>query len=100
RQCGPFRLSLLLRPAGHVGGDLVGCFPIGGRRIGLYAIDVAGHGVTAALTAARISAWLSGGAGQNVALRPGAGRDGRGRGTGPPAAAPAEVVGRLNRMML
>ncbi len=98
RQCGPFRLSLLLRPAGHVGGDLVGCFPIGGRRIGVYAIDVAGHGVTAALTAARISAWLSGGAGQNVALRPGAGRDDRG--TGPPAAAPAEVVGRLNRMML
>lgn len=93
RQCGPFRLSLLLRPSGQVGGDLVGCFPIGADRIGVYAIDVAGHGVTAALTAARISAWLSGGAGQNVALRPGGGAS-------PQAVPPAEVVGRLNRMML
>ncbi len=90
RQFGPFRLSLLLRPSGHVGGDLIGCFPIGARRIGIYAIDVAGHGVTAALTAARISAWLSGGAGQNIALRPGGGE----------SVPPAEVVGRLNRMML
>ncbi len=37
---GPVQLSLLLRPAGHIGGDLVGFFPIGEDRVGIYALDV------------------------------------------------------------
>lgn len=113
RQCGPFRLSLLLRPSGQVGGDLVGCLPLGLHRVGVYAIDVAGHGVTAALTAARISAWLSGGGGPTMGQRPGAGNgpDGAAGVAGAAGAAgaagvaaspmpPAEVVAWLNRMML
>ncbi|WP_199258519.1 PP2C family protein-serine/threonine phosphatase [Paracoccus binzhouensis] len=66
---GDFDLSLLMRPAGHIGGDLVGFFPINGRRIGLFALDVAGHGVAAALLSARLAALLSSAADHNVALR-------------------------------
>src|SRR5690606_20097864 len=44
REChgsfGDFDLSLLMRPAGHVGGDLVGFFPINAGRVGLFALDV------------------------------------------------------------
>lgn len=66
---GPFSLSLLLRPAGHVGGDLVGFFPINARRVALYALDVEGNGVAAALLTARLAAHLSGSVEQNIALR-------------------------------
>lgn len=62
-------LSLLMRPAGHIGGDLVGFFPIDTRRVGLFALDVAGHGVAAALLSARLAALLSGAADHNIALR-------------------------------
>lgn len=67
-QFGPFRISLLLRPAGHIGGDMVGFFPINDRRIGIYALDVSGHGVTAALLTARLAAQLSDRTDQNLAL--------------------------------
>lgn len=69
RSFGNAQVSLLLRPSGHVGGDLVGFFPINARRVGLYGIDVAGHGITSALMAARISGYMSGASPeQNVAL--------------------------------
>lgn len=63
------QVSLFLRQAGHVGGDLVGYFPINHTQIGLFAIDVSGHGVTSALMTARLSGYLSGASrDQNVAL--------------------------------
>jgi sigma-B regulation protein RsbU (phosphoserine phosphatase) len=62
-------ISLILRPSGHVGGDLVGYFPINSRRIGLFALDVAGHGIASAMMTARFAAHLSGSSPeQNVAL--------------------------------
>ena len=64
-----FDLSLLLRPAGHIGGDLVGFFRINDHRAGIFAIDVSGHGVAAALMTAQLAAHLSGSTEQNVALR-------------------------------
>ncbi|WP_348638922.1 SpoIIE family protein phosphatase [Thioclava sp. L04-15] len=61
--------SLMLRPTGHVGGDLVGFFPIGETRVGLYGIDVSGHGITSALMMARVAGYLSGTwPAQNIAL--------------------------------
>lgn len=66
---GDFELSLLMRPAGQIGGDLVGFFPINARRVGMFALDVAGHGVAAALLSARLAALLSGATDHNVALR-------------------------------
>lgn len=69
RSFGSAEVSLLLRPAGHVGGDLVGFFPINARRVGLWSIDVSGHGVTSALITARLAGFLSATApDQNIAL--------------------------------
>lgn len=63
-------LSLMLRSSGHVGGDLVGFFPIDGERLGLFSLDVSGHGISSALMTARIAGYLSAAApSQNVALR-------------------------------
>lgn len=89
---GPIQLSLLLRPAGHIGGDLVGFFPIGDDRVGIYALDVSGHGVTAALLTAQLSVHLSGSADQNVALRAAQ--------TGTDAVSPAALAHFFNNMML
>jgi phosphoserine phosphatase RsbU/P len=55
RSFGSSEISLLLRPSGHVGGDLVGFFPISSSRIGIFAIDVAGHGIASAMMTARLA---------------------------------------------
>lgn len=69
RSFGNAEVTLLLRPSGHVGGDLVGFFPINARRVGLFAIDVSGHGITSALMTARLAGYLSGASPeQNIAL--------------------------------
>ncbi|WP_324755325.1 fused response regulator/phosphatase [Roseovarius sp. Pro17] len=69
RDYGTAEVSMLLRSSGHVGGDLVGMFPVSDTRIGLYGIDVSGHGVSSALMTARLAGYLSGAAPeQNVAL--------------------------------
>ena len=47
-------IGVYYRPAGHVGGDLVGFFRLGPGRIGVYSIDVSGHGVSSALLTARL----------------------------------------------
>lgn len=59
RDFGDSRVSLLLKPCGHVGGDLVGMFAADERHIGFYSIDVSGHGITSALMTARVSGYLS-----------------------------------------
>lgn len=62
-------LALLLRSSGHVGGDLVGFYPAGDGHLGLFAIDVSGHGISSALMTARLAGYLSASApDQNVAL--------------------------------
>ncbi|WP_281967294.1 PP2C family protein-serine/threonine phosphatase [Roseovarius nanhaiticus] len=69
RDFGRAEVSMLLRSSGHVGGDLVGMFQISETRIGLYGLDVSGHGVSSALMTARLAGYLSGAAPeQNVAL--------------------------------
>lgn len=57
---GRSEVNLLFQPCGQVGGDLVGAFSPGHGTLGLYAIDVSGHGITSALMAARVSGYLSG----------------------------------------
>lgn len=62
-------LSLILRSSGHVGGDLVGFYPAAEGHLGLFAIDVSGHGISSALMTARLAGYLSATApDQNVAL--------------------------------
>ena len=56
---GAVEISMLYRPSGHVGGDLVGYFPVDDRTLGVYSVDVSGHGVTSALMTARIASFFS-----------------------------------------
>lgn len=94
RRFGSSQVSLLLRPSGHVGGDLVGFFPVNARRVALYAIDVSGHGVASALMTARLAGYLSSAAQeQNVALVEGPGGQYEAR-------PPEEVAAELNRLTL
>ncbi|RLJ41368.1 sigma-B regulation protein RsbU (phosphoserine phosphatase) [Litoreibacter meonggei] len=63
------RIALNLTPSGHVGGDLVGQFRVNDHQIGLFSLDVSGHGVTSALMTARLAGYLSGlTPSQNMAL--------------------------------
>lgn len=91
---GTARAALVLRSCGHVGGDLVGHFRIDGRRIGLFSLDVSGHGIASALLTARLAGYLSGNSpDQNMALAA--------LGAGEYAARDLrDVAARLNRMML
>jgi phosphoserine phosphatase RsbU/P len=94
RDFGAGTVSMLLRPSGHVGGDLVGCFEISARRIAVYSVDVSGHGVASAMMTARLSGLLSGGSPeQNLALSSGK--------NGLREALPPEIVAsRLNSVMI
>ena len=58
RSFGPFRVSLLMRPAGMIGGDFVGFHQLDDHAIGLHAVDVSGHGVASALLTARLAAQI------------------------------------------
>lgn len=59
RTFGTSRVSLLMKPCGHIGGDLVGMFSPGSNRLGFYSIDVSGHGITSAMMTARLGGYLS-----------------------------------------
>lgn len=52
-------LSVLFQSSSHVGGDLVGFFSFCETRLGLYSIDVSGHGISSALLTARLAGYLS-----------------------------------------
>ncbi|WP_296765963.1 SpoIIE family protein phosphatase [Sediminimonas sp.] len=94
RVFGPARVSLVLQSSGHVGGDLVGLYPINEAHFGVFAIDVSGHGISSALMTARLAGYLSSAAPEhNIALRKTA--DGHYA-----PRAPAQAVGILNRMIL
>ncbi|SIO49290.1 sigma-B regulation protein RsbU (phosphoserine phosphatase) [Rhodovulum sp. ES.010] len=94
RRFGSSDVSLMLRPCGHIGGDLVGFFPAGEGQLGLFSIDVSGHGISSAMVTARLAGFLtSSSAEQNLAIvqQP----DGRIR-----ARPPEEVAADLNRLFL
>lgn len=90
--CNDAPVSVAYRPAGHVGGDLVGYFPVGRRGLCAWAIDVAGHGVAAALMTARLSQLLAPGDPRNLAFAD--------DGTGPRTRDPAAVLEALNARCL
>lgn len=88
------KVSLLLRSSGHVGGDLVGFFPAGAGKLGLYGIDVSGHGISSALMTARLAGYLSAASpDQNMALT----RQGDGSYSMRP---PAQIIADLNTLVL
>lgn len=91
-QFGEVAISVALQPAHAVGGDLVGFFPINDHRVGIFSLDIAGHGVAAAVVAARLSAHLSPNPDLNEVLRPQ-------QGGGLPLS-PGALARRLNRLLL
>ncbi|MFD1160252.1 PP2C family protein-serine/threonine phosphatase [Roseovarius aestuarii] len=94
RDFGAAEVSLLLKSCGHVGGDLVGMFDVSPTRIGLYGIDVSGHGISSALMTARLAGYLSAASpDQNVALYKTVSGDYAQR-------PPAETIAALNRLIL
>lgn len=94
RDFGTASVALLLKPSGHVGGDLVGFFRAGAGKVALYSIDVSGHGIASALLTARLAGYLSDGAPEhNIALV----RDTAGSVVARP---PQEVATLLNILML
>ena len=91
---GAAEATLFLRSSGHVGGDLVGFFRTRETRVGLFGIDVSGHGIASALMSARLAGHLStSDRRQNVAF----GDEGAGPCGG---LSPDRVAGRLNEIML
>jgi sigma-B regulation protein RsbU (phosphoserine phosphatase) len=87
-------VSYMLQPSGHVGGDLIGHYRISSQKIGLYALDVSGHGVSSALMTARLAGYLSSNsADQNIALVSQENGD-------TAHLAPSQVAERLNEILL
>ncbi|ABD52988.1 PP2C family protein-serine/threonine phosphatase [Jannaschia sp. CCS1] len=93
----PFKggdVSLLLEASGHVGGDMVGYFNVTDDTIGLFSLDVSGHGVASAMLAARTAGMLSEASpDQNIAME--RGPDGQFFDLPPDIA-----VGRMNDLLL
>lgn len=86
-------ISLILRSSGHVGGDLVGHFPIADGVHGFFALDVSGHGVSSALMTARLAGYLSAtNPRQNIAIEM---RDGN-----PSPRSPAAAIADLNVLVM
>jgi len=82
----------IFRPCAELAGDGLNVIPLGGGSIGLYILDVSGHGVAAALLSVTLSRFLSHPSEPSSVL-----------GRGGPArekleiASPAKVADRLNR---
>ena len=89
---GSVELSMLFKPSGHVGGDLVGYFRVSEAILGVYSVDVSGHGVASALMTARVASYLSDAApDRNIALAE--------NGDGYRMINLPEVCGRLNAIL-
>ncbi len=59
RKFGNTQISMALQSSGHVGGDMVGYYYADKNRLGIFAFDVSGHGISSALMTARITGCLS-----------------------------------------
>ncbi len=62
------RFAWGFRPCDELAGDLLGIVPLDGDCVGIYVIDVAGHGVPAALLSVTLSHWLAPARGQSPLL--------------------------------
>jgi sigma-B regulation protein RsbU (phosphoserine phosphatase) len=86
------RFAWIYRPCDVLGGDILNCFRLGPRHVGLYILDVSGHGVASALLSVTISRFLSPVTGpSSLILRATEGADAEA------IVPPAEVAQQLNR---
>ena len=86
------QFAWVFKPCEELAGDTLNVFPLGAEHVGMYLLDVSGHGVAAALLAVQLSRVLSPLAEEgSLMFRP---RKSRGRKRLVP---PAEVAAALNR---
>jgi len=90
---GAISVSLALEPSGHVGGDMVGKYMETSDKIGIFAFDVSGHGISSALVSTRMAALLTS---RDPAFSIAMKRDVDGSHK---ACAPMEIAQRLNERM-
>ena len=83
----------IYRPCDELAGDGLNIIPLGGGRVGLYILDVSGHGVASALLSVTLSRVLSPPPDRSSILV----RDGNAPDR-PEITPPAEVADRLNRL--
>ena len=86
----PVHLAWTFRPCEELAGDLLNIFLLDERRVGLYLLDVSGHGVGASLLSVTASHFLTPHGNASLLRQPAA------RGTPAGVARPSEVVRRLN----
>jgi phosphoserine phosphatase RsbU/P len=87
-ETGRLRLAHAFHPCDDLAGDAVGIVPLTGDLLGLYLLDVSGHGVGAALLSFTLNHLLSAGAGGALVAAGSAGTA---------VVSPAGVAERLNR---
>ena len=86
---GALRLAHAFHPCDDLAGDAVGIVPLTPDRLGLYLLDVSGHGVGAALLSFTLTHLLSPAAGGALLTED--------TGAGPSIVPPSRVAARLNR---
>jgi sigma-B regulation protein RsbU (phosphoserine phosphatase) len=84
--------SWVFQPCDELGGDILNLFRIGEAHVGLYVLDVSGHGVPAALLSVTLSRLLTPAPGQSSLVQ----RRVNGNGHVTPVS-PGEVAAELNR---
>ena len=88
-QVSGFRFAHEFHPCTGLAGDAVGVVPLLGEQVGVYILDVSGHGVGAALLSFTLTHLLSPSAGQTLLVET--------TDTGPGLVSPARIAERLNR---
>ncbi|AJI95575.1 stage II sporulation E family protein [Yersinia ruckeri] len=87
-----FQAEWMFIPSAYVSGDLLSFFQLGDQHIGFYSIDVAGHGVAAAMLSLSVARqFLNGRTVDNLLISPSA------TSSGYQITPPHKVVGELNR---
>lgn len=65
-----FTVASAFVPSSFVSGDMFGCFALDDRRLGVYAVDVSGHGVHASLLSVAIGYLITPEYFENIVLKP------------------------------
>jgi len=87
-----FNFAWYCRPFDELAGDTLGIQHLDENHVGVYSLDVSGHGVPSALLSATLNHWLSPKPDQETVLESGSGNQGK------YPVAPERLAERLNRL--
>lgn len=88
------RFAWDFRPSADLAGDFLNIIPLSDHELGIYILDVSGHGVAASLLSVTLSRWLSANPYQSFLLSPGTDH------SRPGVTPPSEVAARLNQQLI